>query len=74
MPRAGKTFSTLVLSVCKNLRDSERHHGRYMEQADHVAGELKLETAMQGIENLGVLDTFAFEERCFLRVFVKSCG
>ncbi len=72
VPRAAKTFSTLVLSVCKNLRDSERHHARYMEQADHVAGELKLETAMKGIEELGLLDTFAFEERWFLRVFVKS--
>jgi PglZ domain len=72
VPRAAKTFSTLVLAVCKNLRDSERHHARYMEQADHVAGELKLETAMQGIEDLGVLDTFAFKERCFLRVFVKA--
>jgi hypothetical protein len=72
VPRAAKTFSTLVLAVCKNLRDSERHHARYMEQADHVAGELKLETAMLGIEDLGLLDTFAFEERCFLRVFVKS--
>ena len=72
VPRAAKTFSTLVLAVCKNLRDSERHHARYIEQADHVAGELKLETAMQGVENLGLLDTFAFEERCFLRVFVKS--
>ena len=72
VPRAAKTFSTLVLAVCKNLRDSERHHARYLEQADHVAGELKLETAMQGIEDLGLLDTFAFEERCFLRVFVKS--
>jgi hypothetical protein len=72
VPRAANTFSTLVLAVCKNLRDSERHHARYMEQAEHVAGELKLETAMQGIEDLGVLDTFAFEERCFLRVFVKA--
>ena len=72
VPRAAKTFSTLVLSVCKNLRDSERHHARYMEQADQVAGELKLEAATQGIEDLGVLDTFAFEERSFLRVFVKS--
>jgi len=72
VPRAAKTFSALVLAVCKNLRDSERHHARYMEQADHVDGELKLETAMQGMEDLGLLDTFAFEERCFLRVFVKA--
>ena len=72
VPRAANTFSTLVLTVCKNLRDTERHHARYMEQADHVAAELKLEPAMQGVEDLGVLDTFAFEERCFLRVFVKS--
>lgn len=71
VPRAAKTFSTLVLAVCKNLRDSEQDHARYMEQADHVARELQLETAMRGVEDLGVLDTFAFEERCFLRIFVK---
>jgi hypothetical protein len=72
VPRAAKPYMPLVLSVCKNLRDSERHHARYMEQSDHVAGELKLEAAMQGVEDLGVLDTFAFEERSFLRVFVKA--
>ena len=72
VPCAAKTFSTLVLTVCKNLRDTERHHARYMEQAHHVAGELKLETTLHGIEDLGVLDTFPFEERCFLRVFVRS--
>ena len=72
VPRATKPFSTLVLAVCKNLRDSARHHACYMEQAERVAGEMKLEAAMQGIEDLGLLDTFAFEERCFLRVFVKS--
>lgn len=27
---------------------------------------------MKDVEDLGVLDTFAFEERCFLRVFVKA--
>ena len=72
VPRAAKPYTALVLAVCKNLRDSERHHARYMEQADHVAGELKLEAAMKDVEDLGVLDTFAFEERCFLRVFVKA--
>jgi hypothetical protein len=72
VPRAAKPYTALVLAVCKNLRDSERHHARYMDQADHVAAELKLESAMQGVDDLGVLDTFAFEERCFLRVFVKA--
>jgi PglZ domain len=72
VPRAAKPCSPLVLSVCKILRDSERHHARYMEQANHVAAELKLESAMQGIEELGALDTFSFEEQSFLRVFVKA--
>lgn len=72
VPRAAKPYATLVLAICQSLRETERHHAHYMEQAEHVANELKLESAMQGIEDLGVRDTFAFEERCFLRVFVKS--
>lgn len=72
VPRAAKTHEQLILAVCKNLRDAERHHARYMEQAEHIADELKLETAMAGVDELGALDTFAFEERSFLRVFVKA--
>ena len=72
VPHAGKPYEALVYAVCKNLRDSTQHYVRYMEQAETVAGDLKLEAAMRGVEDLGVLDTFAFEERSFLRVFVKS--
>ena len=42
VPRAATPHTALVLAVCKSLRDSERHHARYMEQADHVAGELTI--------------------------------
>ena len=64
VPRAGQPYEDLVRVVCKNLRDAERHHARYMEQAEQVASELKLEAAMRGVEDLGVLDTLhrAFEQ------------
>jgi hypothetical protein len=70
--RAGQPYRTLVLTVCKALRDGQGHLARYMEQAEEVAKEMDLEGCMRGTEDLGVLDTFAFEERCFLRSFVKA--
>lgn len=37
-----------------------------------MARELSLEKHCAALEDLGVLDTFAFEERCFLRTFAKA--
>jgi hypothetical protein len=44
----------------------------YLDIADKVAEEMKLESKVREIEDLGPLDTFSFEERSFLNFFVKS--
>jgi len=72
VPRAGEKFSNLVFAVCDNLRSSERHQQLYMEKAERMADELKIEHHMAGISKLGQRDTFAFEERVYLKVFVDA--
>lgn len=72
VPRANKTARELFMALCQGLRASDLHKEHYMTMADKVASEMGLEAAMAGVEDLGQLDTFAFEERSFLRVFVKA--
>lgn len=72
VPRAADHFSNLVYNVCENLRSSDRHQQQYMEMAEKVASELKLESHLAGVSDLGKRDTFAFEERFYLKVFVDA--
>lgn len=72
VPRAGEGCRALVYAVCQALRSSDPHKEDYMQMANKVAEELNLETLMADVEDLGKLDTFAFEERGFLRVFAKA--
>ena len=69
VPRVAKRFEGLVFSVCRRLRRTEDHQQQYMRMADQVAADLKLATLMANASDLGKLDTFAFEEQIFLRVF-----
>ena len=72
VPRASKTQETLIYSVCDNLRSVEKHQIRYMEAAGKVAESLQLLKHAAGITELGNRDTFAFEERIYLRVFTEA--
>lgn len=72
VPRAGVIHHDLVLAICNDLRHSVLVQATYMEMAEKVATEMKLETAVLEVEDLGRLDTFAFEERSFLNSFVKN--
>ena len=72
VPRANAIHREVVFAICRELRDSVNLQTVYMEMAEKVAEELKLETEMRSIEDLGHLDTFAFEERSFLNSFVKA--
>ncbi|MBW2006039.1 MAG: PglZ domain-containing protein, partial [Deltaproteobacteria bacterium] len=72
VPRAAKTYIDLINTVCDVLRDSEKHQMVYMKMADQTTDDLSLEKHMAGIANLGVRDTFAFEERNYLKVFVDA--
>jgi hypothetical protein len=70
IPVAKPGSETMVNRICDLLR-REPCQTVYVEQADRVAQELSLEERMRDIEDLGKLDTFAFEERSFLRRYVK---
>ena len=70
--KAANTYIDLINTVCDVLRDSEKHQMVYMKMADQTADDLYLEKHMAGIANLGVRDTFAFEERNYLKVFVDA--
>ncbi len=71
VPVAKPGSQLLINRVCESLRE-ERYHSDYIARADHIARELGLEERMRHVEDLGARDTFAFEERSFLRQYVKK--
>jgi hypothetical protein len=72
VPRAKADAIDLVNRACEELRCSEKHQALYLDQAARIAAELDLENRMREVEDLGSLDTFAFEERSFLTAFVRA--
>ena len=72
VPKAAPKHHRFVLDLCATLRDRTSAQQTYEESANRVAKELSLETHCAALDDLGVLDTFAFEERCFLRTFAKA--
>jgi hypothetical protein len=70
VPVAKKGAEALVNRVSEVLRQ-ERYHHSYIDHADKIARELALEERMRIVDDLGVRDTFAFEERSFLHQYVK---
>ena len=71
VPVARTGAEILVNRVCETLRQ-ERTYDLYIERADLIATTMQLEERMRGVDDLGDLDTFAFEERSFLRRFVQQ--
>lgn len=69
VPRARAEHIDLVNHLCQELRDHAPSQATYIVEADRVAASLELEDACSGIDDLGERDTFAFEERSFLRRF-----
>jgi hypothetical protein len=71
VPKAIARYHRFVFDLCSTLRDRTSAQPIYEEIANRVAGELGLEAHCGAMENLGELDTFAFEERCLIRTFAK---
>ncbi len=69
MPRAGTLARELVFAVCQRLRTTETTWDRYMELAERVARETQVEQYFSEVVDLGVRDTFAFEERNYLHAY-----
>ncbi|MCL6559446.1 MAG: PglZ domain-containing protein, partial [Firmicutes bacterium] len=66
VPRANPEARPLIEDLCDRLRNDRRTQATYIERAEAIEKELDLPAHCKGIKDLGVRDTFPFEERCFL--------
>jgi hypothetical protein len=72
VPRAELEARPLVEDVCDRLRNDRRAQGNYIDRAEHIEAELNLKQVCQQITDLGVRDTFPFEERSFFHQAVAA--
>lgn len=72
VPRAEPVARYLVEDVCERLRNDRRTQGTYIERAEHIEQELNLPTTCHQITDLGLRDTFPFEERSFFHQAVAA--
>ncbi len=72
VPRAPLEARLLVEDLCDRLRNDRRTQGQYIERAETIEQELYLPEVCRQIEDLGVRDTFPFEERSFFAQAVDA--
>jgi hypothetical protein len=72
VPTAPRDTVDLVNRVCASLREGARTRPFYIEESEKVAAELALEKEMAGVRDLGLRDTFSFEERSFLAGYIDA--
>ena len=72
VPCAADEAMVLVEDLCKRLRDSVANQPIYIERAENIETELGLCDSCEGIDDLGVRDTFPFEERSFFAQAVDA--
>lgn len=66
VPRAEAVHKDRIFALCERMRTSDQLRDGYIELAKRVESDLRLPALTEGIEELGSLDTFAFEERQYL--------
>jgi len=66
VPRAEPAHKERILAACERMRTNDHLRDGYIDLAGRVESDLRLAAGTEGIENLGVFDTFAFEERQYL--------
>ena len=72
VPKAEPYARDFVYGLCERLRDSKAAKEAYIDHAMEVADGLKLNIITRDIEDLGDRDTFAFEERAYLKRFALA--
>ncbi len=72
VPHAPQEARTLVEDLCDRLRDSNQNQPVYIERAESIEQELGLKDACKELTDLGVRDTFPFEERSFFTQAVEA--
>ncbi|KSV61617.1 hypothetical protein N182_13650 [Sinorhizobium sp. GL2] len=72
VPRAAAEARQVVEYVCDALRNGATSRNEYIARAEAVEDDLKLPDACSSILDLGMRDTFPFEERTFLNGAVSA--
>jgi len=72
VPQAADEAKLLVEDLCNRLRGYDLTKSLFIERAEGIEKELGLPEACKGIEDLGVRDTFPFEERSFFAQAVNA--
>lgn len=72
VPRAALEARPLVEDLCERLRDSAVNQPLYIERAESVETELGVCDACAAYLDLGIRDTFPFEERSFFAQAVDA--
>lgn len=72
MPMASEEARPIIESICDDLRGHDRSKATYVERAEGLEHQLNLDATCAAIGNLGVRDTFPFEERSFFKQAVDA--
>ena len=72
VPRALPEARPLVEDLCERLRSDRRTQALYIERAEAIERDMGLDAACRAIADLGVRDTFPFEERSFFAQAVDA--
>ena len=66
VPRANEAAKPIIEDLCERLRNDHRTQTAYIQRAQAIEQELELPSHCKSITDLGIRDTFPFEERSFL--------
>jgi len=65
VPRARTEAQPLIEALCDRLRSTDHSKAPYIDHAETIQTDMNLPVHCKGIQDLGVRDTFPFEERSF---------
>lgn len=66
VPRAPEEARHIVGDLCDRLRNDRRTQAIYIDRAESIEHDLDLPGHCKSVKDLGIRDTFPFEERSFL--------
>lgn len=72
VPCAPKEARLLIEDLCDHLRNDYRKQTIYIEKAEAIEKELGLPKLCSSLKNLGIRDTFPFEERWFFEQAIDA--
>jgi hypothetical protein len=72
IPKAPDVARPVVESLCERLRSDVRSRDRYIDKAETIEAEIQLPERCRQLHDLGIKDTFPFEERHFVERAVDA--